>query len=629
MPVTTLEEPMSFLNSELVRVGHFRAVRTIGLGACGQVYAAIDNLGRTVAVKEALPAEQGFAGLRARFRNEARIQAALQHPNIIAVHQLIEEPESGETYLVCEYADGGSLADRLHGGALLSPAEALLVARDLCAALEATWARQIVHRDIKPSNILLQASGGRIVRAKLADFGVAQDQRLRRTTLLPGASHPGTPLYMAPEQTTATTLLDVRADIYALGAALWEALTGEDYKLRATAGAAPGRPELAPALAAVLARALAEDRAERYQRPQDLARDLELALHSDAAPARATIALGGRAGVEAARTASQGSVSGSDQRPKTHAQHRAASPSSFAPGQAHSGIPSLMGGEAGGRRGGAMAAAPAALAPHHGGAALPAAEQVLIERPAADWWPHRGTAIFWNTALALTGAFLWFTIPFAPRVLALLAGLGAALGLMFAVRRHQLPFPRWSGLVIGGFAVVVGFLRAFFDGNVLNGGAAVPDDPAPLMGLLLAIGGLIWARLALGGHALLGPLTSWRLGALRWGARLGRLVVAGLCAAGVAVHLALLGDLPLDELVVVMALASTALGFAGVAGLRRRIAPARWAQLLLGALMAVAGLTHLLFGSGRPDEISVGLALLALGGVGGWLGMSGGREEGE
>lgn len=599
MPVTTLEEPMSFLNSELVRAGHFRAVRTIGAGACGQVYAAIDNLGRTVAVKEALPAEQGFAALRARFRNEARIQAALQHPNIIAVHQLIEEPEGGAIYLVCEYADGGSLADRLHGGALLSPAEALLVARDLCAALEATWARQIVHRDIKPSNILLQASGGRIVRAKLADFGVAQDQRLRRTTLLPGASHPGTPLYMAPEQTTATTLLDVRADIYALGAALWEALTGEDYKLRATAGAAPGRPELAPAPAAVLGRALAEDRAERYQRPQDLARDLELALHGDTAPARATIALGGRA-----RGASQGPVSGSGHRPETHDPQRAPGPSSLALGQTHNTMSQIG----------------------TSGAALPAAEQVVIDGAPADWWPNRGAAIFWSTTLACTGAFLWFTIPFAPRVLALLAGLGAALGLMVAVRRHQLPFPRWAGLVIGGFAVVVGFLRALFDGNVLNGGAAVPDDPAPLMGLMLAIGGLIWARLALGSYRLFGSFADWLAAARRRAGQLARLLVAGLCAIAVAAHLAMLGDMQADEIVPVGVMLTAALIAALAVGRRRALSQLGWAQLVLAAMVVTGGLAHLALGSGMADDISAGMAMLALGGVGWWVGVSRGER---
>src|SRR5215208_943422 len=270
---------MPFPTSSSVQAGRFTDVRPIGQGACGLVYSAKDNLGRAVAVKEALPAEQEFHTQRAKFHNEARIQAQLQHPNVIAVYQLEEDSQTQELYLICEYANGGSLADHLLACGTIAEEQAIRVTLDICAALEATWSQQIVHRDIKPSNILLVKNGqGQITSAKLGDFGIAQDQKRRRTTLLPGAGHPGTPLYMPPEQTQIASLLDVRADLYALGVTLWEMLTGRDYKLLLTSGApldlAGYSQHSGPGVDAIIQRAVQEDRAQRYRSPQDLAREL-------------------------------------------------------------------------------------------------------------------------------------------------------------------------------------------------------------------------------------------------------------------------------------------------------------------------------------------------------------------
>jgi hypothetical protein len=287
---------MPFPNSQLVQSGRFSEIRAIGRGACGQVYVARDNLGRMVAVKEALPSDEEFAWVRSKFQKEARIQAALQHPNIVAIYSLEEDRETRELYLICEYASGGSLADYLEALGCVPEALAITIARDICGALEATWRQLIVHRDVKPSNILLvKDAQNQIIAAKLGDFGVAQDQRLRRTTLLPGVGHPGTPLYMPPEQGNIATVLDVRADIYALGVTLWEMQTGRDLKLlpsnQETGDLQAQRPRLSPGMAAVIERATHEDREQRYFSPTEMANELAAVRDGAWAPARATIAL--------------------------------------------------------------------------------------------------------------------------------------------------------------------------------------------------------------------------------------------------------------------------------------------------------------------------------------------------
>src|SRR6266508_1627448 len=273
---------MPFPNSSFARTGRFTDIRPLNRGASGQVYYAKDNLGREVAVKEALPSHQAFQNIREKFEKESRIQASLQHPNIVSIYHLEEDPQTHELYLICEYANGGSLSDELQGhhDHKLTEPEAIKVARDMCAALEETWHHQIVHRDVKPSNILLtKDSQGNIITAKLGDFGIAQDQKMRRTTVLPGTSLPGTPLYAAPEQNDPKNILDVQADIYALGITLWEMLTGVDYKPLLAQTKVPNlrayNSQTSDGIAEVIRRDVHDDLTQRYQTPQNMAIDLE------------------------------------------------------------------------------------------------------------------------------------------------------------------------------------------------------------------------------------------------------------------------------------------------------------------------------------------------------------------
>lgn len=282
---------MPFLDSSVVRAGRFTDSRLVGRGAAGLVYYAWDTrLRRPVAVKEVLPGDEHFAATLERFRYEAQIQARLRHPAIIAVYDLIEDSETGEYYLVCEYANAGSLADYLQAPGVVAEEQAIAIALDMCAALEHIWNERIVHCDIKPKNILLAEDGQGVLTARLSDFGIAQDQRASRVTSEPGERHPGTPAYMAPEQWDAANVLDVRTDIYALGMTLFEMLTGQDYKPLLAQAAGSGLQHYAPLVSAgmaqVIQKAVQDDARERYATPQEMADDLRAVLRGAPLPGR-------------------------------------------------------------------------------------------------------------------------------------------------------------------------------------------------------------------------------------------------------------------------------------------------------------------------------------------------------
>src|SRR5215831_10130496 len=193
------------------RIGRYAILAELGRGAMGVVYKASDpQLGRLVAIKTVrrdlgLPLEED-AELRRRVHQEATAAGRLTHPNIVAVHDVIEL--DGIPYIVMEYVEGQTLADRIAAGGALPPPEAVRLLIDVCNGLEYAHDHGGIHRDIKPSNILVTASGP----AKLSDFGIARvaGSRLTRT-----GAFLGTPAYMAPEQLRGHTP-DRRSDIFAL-----------------------------------------------------------------------------------------------------------------------------------------------------------------------------------------------------------------------------------------------------------------------------------------------------------------------------------------------------------------------------------------------------------------------------
>jgi serine/threonine protein kinase len=266
-----------------VQFGQYRLVSQLGQGGMAIVYKAYQaSMDRYVAVK-ILPrhyaAEPGFS---ARFEQEARVIARLEHPHILPVHDF---GKAGDyTYLVMRFVQAGSLSQTLHG----QPAPISLIRKVIAQigdALDYAHSRGVVHRDVKPSNILIDERGNCL----LTDFGIAKMVESSAYFTKTGAFI-GTPAYMSPEQAQGDTV-DGRSDLYSLGIVLYEMATGAPpFDAETPVAAAikhiydplplPRRrnPLLAEGMERVILKALAKDRESRYQTAAELAADLEREL---------------------------------------------------------------------------------------------------------------------------------------------------------------------------------------------------------------------------------------------------------------------------------------------------------------------------------------------------------------
>jgi|GEM_PF-658382 len=203
-------------------IGEFKISAKLGEGGMGEVYLARQiSMDRNVALK-ILPATLSRQkDLSARFLNEVKLLAKLEHPHIVMAYGAGED--AGVLFLAMTYVEGESLEARLKREGPFSERSALAIARKLALALSYAWNKhQLLHRDIKPSNVLLDRDG----EPKLADFGLAKslsaDTALTMTNMLIG-----TPNYMSPEQIEGSAQVDTRADMYSLGALLYNLVTGE------------------------------------------------------------------------------------------------------------------------------------------------------------------------------------------------------------------------------------------------------------------------------------------------------------------------------------------------------------------------------------------------------------------
>jgi serine/threonine protein kinase len=201
-------------------LGKYRIVRKLGMGGMGVVYEAVDPLlQRGVAIKVLREGIASKPKSVRQFMREARAAARLNHTNVVHVYEA--DQEKGMIYLVMELMENGSAHDRIHKWGPFGWVEATQVMLDACRGLAAVHAAGMIHRDMKPSNIMRAGDG----TVKLADFGLA----LTSETLddrTPQSNVVGTPLYMSPEQCRGE-MIDLRSDIYAVGATYYTLLTGK------------------------------------------------------------------------------------------------------------------------------------------------------------------------------------------------------------------------------------------------------------------------------------------------------------------------------------------------------------------------------------------------------------------
>jgi serine/threonine-protein kinase len=221
-PRAIKDSPSQASNAELPAVPGYEVLSEVGRGGMGVVYKARQcSLKRLVALKMILAGLHTDSTARLRFRTEAEAVARLSHPNIVQIYEVGVGEDDGRPFLSLEYVEGGNLLRKV-AGTTQPEQEAARLVETLARAVHSMHQHGILHRDLKPNNVLLTADG----TPKLTDFGLAKilDADLgstRTETLL------GTPSYMAPEQATGDTRrVGVPADVYSLGAILYELLTG-------------------------------------------------------------------------------------------------------------------------------------------------------------------------------------------------------------------------------------------------------------------------------------------------------------------------------------------------------------------------------------------------------------------
>jgi hypothetical protein len=279
--VAPSDQPAPIPRVKVRYFGDYELLEEIARGGMGVVYRARQvSLNREVALKMILAGQLANEEDVARFRREAQTAAALQHPNIVAIHEVGEQ--DGQHYFSMDYVEGESLADRLLGGPL-PPMQAVRYVEVAARAIHYAHERGVLHRDLKPANILLDRDD----QPRITDFGLARsinrDQRLTATGAIIG-----TPSYMPPEQASARAgQVGPASDTYSLGAVLYELVTGRPPFQAATPldtllqvlETEPAAPRLlnrgiSRDLETVILKCLHKDPARRYASARNLADDL-------------------------------------------------------------------------------------------------------------------------------------------------------------------------------------------------------------------------------------------------------------------------------------------------------------------------------------------------------------------
>jgi serine/threonine protein kinase len=270
--------------------GQYHPLAHLADGGMGSVWLAMkpgcDDLLVIKTIKSDVPVDlassQGNEFIK-RFERESEITRRLDHPNVVkAIDAGVSS--GNEMYMVLEYVDSGDLRDLVEKRGGLSEALALAIMHQVTDGLCEAHRMKLVHRDIKPPNIFVASDG----RAKLADFGIARSTEANRPALTMQGAIVGSPMYMSPEQVMTDTSLDIRSDVYAMGAVLYFCLaceppyTGKLQEILHQHCTAPvpdarrKRPQIGDRTQAIINRAMAKDRTQRYADPAEL-RDALLA----------------------------------------------------------------------------------------------------------------------------------------------------------------------------------------------------------------------------------------------------------------------------------------------------------------------------------------------------------------
>ena len=267
--------------NRVLQVRGYRVDRLLGRCGMGEVYLAVqESLGRPVALKVLSSKLAADADFVRRFQAEARAAAALNHPNVVTVHDVWED--GGRHFLAMEYMDHGNLEQRVQRGGKLAPKEALEVLHDASKALVYAEMRGIVHRDIKPANLMQNAAG----TTKLADLGLAMHIEAEATESDNKKIY-GTPHFISPEQARGEAV-DHRSDLYSLGATAYRLLSGRTpfeggstrEILRALQSESPRQlaelvRTIPPELEALVARLMEKDPRARFPTAEALRRECE------------------------------------------------------------------------------------------------------------------------------------------------------------------------------------------------------------------------------------------------------------------------------------------------------------------------------------------------------------------
>ena len=269
----------------------YQILDKIGRGSMGMVYKARQtSVDRIVAIKVLLDQLAQNREFIKRFEREAKIAAKLSHNNI--VNAIDAGQESGRHFFVMEYVEGMTIKDQLDKGQPYEEKEALKIILAVAEALKHAHQRGLIHRDIKPENVILTKEGG----VKLADLGLARPTADENWAMAEAGMAIGTPYYISPEQVRGQVDVDIRADIYSLGATLYHMVTGrvpydgqtpsEVMRQHVDRNATFTPPDhintsLSSGLGEVVETMMAKNRENRYRNPDDLMLDLKCLLQGE------------------------------------------------------------------------------------------------------------------------------------------------------------------------------------------------------------------------------------------------------------------------------------------------------------------------------------------------------------